>query len=102
MTGKDRTAAMAEDSRSIARRTVMLGTVMRAALAGAAFRLPLGPAVARAAPPKMTQQEARYQDRPNEWQSCAACTLFRPPSSCTVVDGAVSANGWCAAFDMGD
>jgi High potential iron-sulfur protein len=88
---------MAEDSRMIARRDVM-----RAALAGAASRLALGPAVARAAPPKMTQQQARYQDRPNEWQSCAACTLFRPPSSCTVVDGTISATGWCTAFDMGD
>jgi hypothetical protein len=55
-----------------------------------------------AASEKMTQQQAEYQDTPKDIYSCAVCTLFVPPQSCKVVEGEVSADGWCRAFALAD
>jgi hypothetical protein len=51
---------------------------------------------------KMTLQQAEYQDTPNGIYSCATCTLFEAPTSCKVVDGEVSRDGWCKAFALAD
>jgi len=51
---------------------------------------------------KMSQTDAAYQDRPKNGLICAACTLFRPPRSCEVVQGDISPNGWCKFFDLPD
>ena len=51
---------------------------------------------------KMTQREAEYQDSPKGIFMCATCTLFEPPSSCKVVEGEVTASGWCKAFALAD
>jgi hypothetical protein len=51
---------------------------------------------------KMSQAEAEYQDQPKSGLACAACTLFRPPRSCEVVQGDISPNGWCKFFDLPD
>jgi hypothetical protein len=52
-------------------------------------------ATAMPAQAKATQADAKYQDSPKDGQSCSTCAMFRPPSSCALVDGTVSANGWC-------
>jgi hypothetical protein len=57
------------------------------------------PAAARA---KVSQAAARYQDRPKNGMSCAACALYRPPAACAVVAGPISRNGWCRFFDLPD
>jgi hypothetical protein len=59
----------------------------------AAPLLALAPNAAHAA--KMSQTAARYQSSPRGEQRCANCTPFVAPSSCTLVEGAVAANGWC-------
>jgi hypothetical protein len=51
---------------------------------------------------KMSQADAEYQDRPKNGLSCAACSLFRKPRSCEVVEGDISPNGWCKFFDLPD
>jgi hypothetical protein len=51
---------------------------------------------------KMSQIEAEYQPGPKNGLSCAACTLFRPPRSCEVVQGDISPDGWCKFFDLPD
>jgi hypothetical protein len=51
---------------------------------------------------KMSKQEAEYQDSPKDIRMCATCTLFERPSSCKVVEGDVSPNGWCKAFALAD
>jgi hypothetical protein len=51
---------------------------------------------------KMTRQQAEYQDTPNGIYSCGMCTLFEPPTSCKVIDGEVSKDGWCKAFALAD
>jgi hypothetical protein len=51
---------------------------------------------------KVSKADMFYRDTPKEGKSCAACRLFTPSESgtgtCAVVEGSVSANGWCMAF----
>lgn len=44
---------------------------------------------------KSSKAAAAYRDAPKGRQRCANCSWFARPSSCGVVSGAVSANGWC-------
>jgi hypothetical protein len=74
-------------------------SVLRAAVLVAA----VGTALPRAsAQQKMSKTEAEYQDGPKNGLACAACTLFRPPRSCQVVQGDISPSGWCKFFDLPD
>ena len=75
----------------ISRRTVL------ATGAGVAAGL-MGSARAEAQTGKVSQSAAAYQNGPNNGQSCAGCTHFRAPSSCELVDGAISPQGWCKFF----
>jgi len=78
------------------RRKVM-GAVGQGVSAGLLLRI--SPA---SASDKMTRQQAEYQDTPNGIYSCAVCTLFEQPTSCKVVEGEVSKDGWCKAFALAD
>jgi len=75
--------------------------LIRIAVAGVSASLCL-PAWAARASDKMTKAQAEYQDAPNGIYSCGNCTLFVAPSSCKVVDGDVSTDGWCKAYAMAD
>jgi uncharacterized low-complexity protein len=66
-----------------------------AAAAGASV---LGDATAAQAFTKSPQTSARYQDQPSGGQRCANCKQFQPPSSCKVVAGKISPNGWCSIY----
>ena len=46
----------------------------------------------------MPQKAAGYQDKPQDKQMCASCNYFRPPSSCGLVAGTISPNGWCRFY----
>jgi hypothetical protein len=47
---------------------------------------------------KLTQAAARYQDHPKESQSCGICPYFFFPNGCVVVEGEISAFGWCPMY----
>jgi len=51
---------------------------------------------------KVSKADVFYRDSPRDGRRCAACRLFTAGESgqgtCAVVDGPVSANGWCMAF----
>jgi len=47
---------------------------------------------------KMTQTAAGYQDKPQGSSNCSNCNRFVAPSSCNIVDGAISPNGWCHLY----
>ncbi|NEW99812.1 high potential iron sulfur protein [Rhodopseudomonas sp. BR0G17] len=48
---------------------------------------------------KMAKSAAQYQASPHSGQSCGKCQNYiAASSSCKVVDGPVSANGWCSLF----
>lgn len=80
---------------SLARRRVLRLAVSATAVAGWA-------ATGSAAPQKVSQADALYQDYPRGGLSCAACTLFRPPAACAAVAGRISPDGWCRFFDLPD
>ncbi len=45
---------------------------------------------------KLAKAQAKYQEQPKGDQSCANCKNFiAATSTCAVVKGQVSANGWC-------
>jgi len=55
---------------------------------------------------KASKSEFLYQDHPHDGRRCADCKHFAALGSagtgtCDVVEGAVSANGWCEAFAAG-
>jgi hypothetical protein len=75
--------------RALSRRTVVIRSL--ACAAGAAASLtPVKEAAA-----KMAQKAAGYQDTPKGDQQCSNCSLFQEPNSCTLIDGEISAAGWC-------
>jgi hypothetical protein len=83
---------MSEDTNGISRRNLIRSVALVAG--GAAIAVATGgPAEA-----KMTQQAAGYQEKPKDSASCSNCTLFKPPSSCTLVDGTINPNGWCRFY----
>ena len=49
---------------------------------------------------KMAQLNVGYVISPKDKgdASCATCGLFRPPSSCLMVDGEISPTGWCKLY----
>ena len=54
--------------------------------------------VATPAQAKMTQKVAEYQATPKGGENCANCALYRAPSSCTLIDGAIAPTGWCRFY----
>lgn len=69
-------------------------TLLRAALtAGCMLCLPV---VGRAQSAKVGKAQAKYQDGPKGNQNCGKCLHFvAADSSCKVVEGKVSPQGWC-------
>jgi hypothetical protein len=47
---------------------------------------------------KASQKSVMYQQTPKNGQYCSICQQFIPPSSCKVVDGEISPNGYCILF----
>lgn len=80
------------NERELSRRAVL----QRAAVAAGVSAL--GGATAAHAFTKSPQTSARYQDHPNGSQHCSNCLQFQPPSSCKVVAGRISPNGWCSIY----
>ena len=78
-------------------RRIVMRTVVAGASAGLLFRI-----APTKASDKMTRQQAEYRDTPNGIYSCGMCTLFEAPNACKVVEGEISADGWCKAFALLD
>ena len=78
----------------------MWGCTEKQQPAGTAEKPPSAPS---AAPPsgsgKMSQADAQYQGSPKAEQKCSKCAQFiADSSSCKVVEGQISAEGWCKLF----
>ena len=56
----------------------------------------------QAATAKAQKEDVAYQDRPKAGKSCASCRQFSPTAAgkgiCALVEGEISANGWCVAY----
>lgn len=66
--------------------------------AGAAAVLGMAATGAEAQVKKAAQKDAGYQDSPNAGKSCSTCRQFQAPSSCSVVEGTISGNGYCRLY----
>jgi len=78
------------------RRQLARGAALLAGIA--AMTAARQPATAKAA-----KSDFHYQDRPRDGKRCVQCKHFVPrgsdgTGSCDVVEGTVSAEGWCEAF----
>ena len=84
---------MNEDSKERTRAEALKHIVMLPALAAV---------IARGAVPALAadnKKQFKYQDKPGKnGEKCSGCSLFKPPSSCSVVTGKISPNGWCVAW----
>ena len=81
-------------SYSRSRREAVIGLVGGCTLAIASL---LGASQSRAQS-KTDKKTAKYQDQPNNGQSCSQCRFFLAPKSCQLVEGDISPNGWCSFF----
>lgn len=68
----------------------------RRCILGACARLL--PVAGAAASQKKSKLQVAYRNRPKGMNSCATCSFFQAPKSCTLVEGEVSPNGWCKLY----
>lgn len=75
------------------------GLLRRGALitGGAVLATGLIPSIA-AASSKESQKLARYQTTPKGKARCDGCAQWRAPNACALVDGEISASGWCILY----
>jgi hypothetical protein len=84
-----------DDNPKLSRRSVLRGAAL---LASAALTAKLVPSKEALAQQKASQEAMKYQDKPNGDKRCSNCLNFIPSSSCTIVEGTVSPNGYCLAW----
>jgi hypothetical protein len=82
-----------------ARRAVLIRSI---GVAGIALAATVG--TSRHAAAKSAKSDFMYQDHEHDGKSCGQCKFFSPDApnsdhgSCSIVEGAISRNGWCTAF----
>jgi len=92
--GKNSNLETFRSAASISRRSLLQNaTVIAGGVAALATAL-----TAKQAEAKNSQAAAAYQATPKNGQSCSTCALFRPPSSCLMVEGTISPDGWCKFY----
>lgn len=57
-----------------------------------------GEAITLSAVAKVSQAQAQYQNHPKAEQKCANSANFPPHAGCKLVEGKISANGWCVLW----
>jgi hypothetical protein len=71
----------------------------RRALLGIGLAATAGAICARAAAQsKVSKEQSKYQDKPKGEQRCDGCAQFLAPDGCKVVEGKISASGWCVLY----
>ncbi len=86
---------MTSKPKHLSRRVLFQRVATCAVGSSIAYGFGLDRAVAQA---KVPQKTVAYQDKPKGTQRCDGCTNFQPPNACKVVEGAISAEGWCSLF----
>jgi hypothetical protein len=74
-------------------RRMLLRGAIRAAGAAAILESTANRAMA-----KISQAAVAYQPQPNGDKRCDKCAQFLPPSSCKIIEGTISPQGWCRVF----
>ena len=74
------------------------------AIALPALAAAMGGAMVATAEAKASKAAVKYQDRPKGSAKCSGCKFFTAGKTksamgtCSIVDGAISPNGWCTAY----
>jgi hypothetical protein len=79
----------------LSRRSILRGAAL---LASAALTAEIVPSKEALAQQKASREAMQYHDKPNGDKPCSDCLSFIPSSSCTIVEGTVSPNGYCLAW----
>ena len=87
-------AGAAPECADVSRRNLLRGATLAAG--GAAFLA--ATMTAQRAEAKMAQNAAGYQSTPKDGLRCSNCAVFVAPSSCRLVDGTISPDGYCRFF----
>ncbi len=85
-----------DEKGKFSRRAFFRGAATVAGAAIAAGVIPIRVAQAQA---KASKESMKYQDHPSNGAQCSECQYFQAPHSCSIVDGDISPNGWCVAFN---
>jgi hypothetical protein len=83
-----------KESPEFSRRCLLKGVVL---LAGTSLTASLG-AKDALAQQKASKESMKYQDKPNADKQCSGCAQFVPPNGCKVVEGTISPQGYCIAW----
>ena len=70
-----------------------------ATLTGAALVAAVIPVRELRAQQKLSKSSMQYQDTPKNGQRCDECVYFKPPDACGLVEGKISPQGWCVAYN---
>jgi hypothetical protein len=75
-------------------------SVLQTIWTASAAALVMAPATIRSAVAqgRVPKPQAQYQDHPKDGQHCSLCINFVAPSSCRIVEGEISPDGWCQFF----
>ena len=88
---------MTSDMHAVSRRALLRGAgVLSGGIAMAAVGVMAGSSAA--APAKLSQKVAGYQDKPMGSAHCGNCALWQTPQDCKLVQGPISATGWCNLY----
>ena len=82
------------DSPEASRRRLLKGAVL---LAGAALATGLTAKDVRAQQ-KASKESLKYQEKPSGDKQCSNCAQFVSPNACKVVEGTISPQGYCLAW----
>jgi len=84
-----------DDKMKMTRRRFFRSAATIAGAAAAASVIPIRVAHAQ----KVDKASMKYQDTPKDGQHCDQCVYFQPPEACGLVEGTISPNGWCVAYN---
>ena len=88
-----------DQSSRISRRSLMAEGTAALVVGGAVALWTIARASQVEAATKVTPAMASYQTSPKGDAKCETCSHFQAPSSCDLVDGPISPNGWCSLFE---
>ena len=83
-----------DETSKLKRRSVLKSAIL---LAGAALTSAV-PGRQSRAQQKASKEAMKYQDKPSGDMRCSNCQQFVPPSTCKVVEGSISPDGYCIAW----
>jgi len=82
-----------DENRRLSRRAIMKGALL-ASTTAIAVLMRSKEALAQ----KASKASMQYQDKPSGNKQCSNCAQFIPASSCQIVEGTISPQGFCISW----